>query len=226
MFENRLKNELQSGRCCIGALVKAADLSVVERLTLAGFDFFVLDAGHVIADREHLANFVRAAGIPPLIRLRENNPAEILSALELGCAGIQVPRVDSAEEAKELVGCARQTARGSEDTLVVAHCETRACVESLDSLLCVENLDVIFIDPMDLSRSYGVPGELQNPIIQAAMDSAIHRTLDSDKAVGTVAATAEAARGLICRGVQYILLSSDRGMAPEWCQGAINQIRG
>lgn len=254
MRENQLKKKLSDGGYSIGTFVKMTDPSVVEILALSGFDFFVLDTEHVAVDREQLTGIVRAAeasGITPIVRVRENNQVEILQNLDLGYMGVQVPNVDSAEDARRLVSSVKYTPLGNrglspsvracnyasipvkeyidfanENTLTIAHCETKACVENLDELLTVEGIDVVFIGPMDLSQSYGIPGETGNPVIQAAMDSVIHRTLDSGKMVGTIAATAEAARGLIARGVQYILLSSDQGMMMKWGKNAIGLIRG
>jgi 4-hydroxy-2-oxoheptanedioate aldolase len=90
------------------------------------------------------------------------------------------------------------------NTMIVSHCETKTCVENLDEVLKVDGIDVIFIGPMDLSQSYGVPG----------------------KAVGTTAASAEAAKALIAKGVQYILLSSDEGIIVKWGKETISRIRG
>lgn len=87
------------------------------------------------------------------------------------------------------------------------------------------SIDVIFIGPMDLSQSYGIPGEAGNPAIQAVIDTVIQKTLESGKAVGTVAGTPEAAKALIARGVQYILLASDQGMIMKWGKSAVCAIR-
>lgn len=254
MRENLLKKTIEGGGHGIGTFVKMTDPSVVEILALAGFDFFVLDTEHVAIDREQLTNIVRAAdaaGITPLVRVRENNQVEILQNLDLGYAGVQVPNVDTAEEAKALVERVKYTPFGvrglspsvracdyattpvkeyieaaNRNTMVVSHCETKTCVENLDDILKLDGLDVIFIGPMDLSQSYGIPGEASNPIIQAAIDTIIKKTLASGKAVGTVAANAEVAKALIARGVQYVLLSTDQGMIMNWGKNAIAQIRG
>ena len=205
-------------------------------------------------DREQLTNIVRAAdaaGITPIVRVRENNQVEILQNLDLGYAGVQVPNVDTEEEARRLVSYVKYTPRGirglspsvracdygtcgvqeyidaaNANTMVVSHCETKTCVEHLDEILKVEGLDVIFIGPMDLSQSYGVPGKPGDPEVQAAIEAVTAKTLAAGKAVGTVAGTPEAARGLIEKGVQYILLASDQGMIVKWGKSAIQGIRG
>lgn len=253
MRENLLKKKIKNGESAIGTFVKLTDPAVPELLALAGFDFFVLDTEHVAVDREQLTNIVRAAdaaGITPLVRVRENQQVEILQNLDLGYAGVQVPNVDTAQEARDLVSYVKYTPLGvrglspsvracgygtcgvqeyidaaNDNTLIVSHCETRTCVENLDEVLEVEGVDVIFIGPMDLSQSYGVPGRTGDPEVQTAIQTIISKTLASGKAVGTVAATPEAVRKLIGQGVQYILIASDQGMIVKWGKSAVDAIR-
>lgn len=253
MRENKLKRCIRNGDYALGTFVKMTDASIPEILALAGFDFFVLDTEHVAVDREQLVNIVRAADaadITPIVRVRENNQVEILQNLDLGYAGVQVPNVDTYDEAKALVERVKYTPLGvrglspsvracnyattpvkeyieqaNENTMVVSHCETKTCVENLDEILTIDGLDVVFIGPMDLSQSYGIPGEASNPVIQAAIDTVIHKTLNAGKAVGTVAGSPEAAKALIARGVQYILMASDQGMIMKWGKNAVSAVR-
>ena len=85
---------------------------------------------------------------------------------------------------------------------------------------------MIFIGPMDLYQYSGVPGRPGDPEVQAAIETVTAKTLAAGKAVGTVAGTPEAARKLIEKGVQYILLASDQGMIVKWGKSAIGAIRG
>lgn len=253
MRENQLKKRLLRGESALGCFVKLTDPAVPELLALAGFDFFVLDTEHVAVDREQLTNIVRsadAAGITPIVRVRENQQVEILQNLDLGWAGVQVPNVDTPQEARDLVSYVKYTPLGvrglspsvracgygtcsvdeyirmaNDNTMVVSHCETKECVENLDEILKVEGLDVIFIGPMDLSQSYGVPGQTKNPEVAQAIETITEKTQAAGKIVGTVAGTPEAARALIEKGVQYILLSSDQGMIVNWGKNALKAIR-
>ena len=247
MRENLLKKKIQNGESAIGTFVKLTDPAVPELLALAGFDFFVLDTEHVAVDREQLSNIVRAAdaaGITPIVRVRENQQVEILQNLDLGYAGVQVPNVDTPEQARNLVSYVKYTPLGvrgrdygtcgvqeyidtaNANTMIVSHCETKTCVENLDEVLKVDGIDVIFIGPMDLSQSHGVPGKTTDPEVKAAIDTITAKTLAAGKAVGTTAASAEAAKALIAKGVQYILLSSDEGIIVKWGKETISRIRG
>lgn len=254
MRENPLKSMFAQGKSAIGTFVKLTDPAVPEILALAGFDFFVLDTEHVAVDREQLTNIVRAAdaaGITPLVRVRECQQVEILQNLDLGYAGVQVPNVDTPQQARDLVSYVKYTPRGvrglspsvracgygtcgvrdyietaNANTMVVAHCETRTCVENLDEILKVEGVDVIFIGPMDLSQSYGVPGSPGDPEVKAAISQITQKTLAAGKTVGTVAGSAAAAKSLMDQGVRYILLSSDQGMLYNWGRAALDVLRG
>ena len=103
MRENHLKKMLLRGESAVGSFMKLTDPAVPELLALAGFDFFVLDTEHVAMDREQLTNIVRAAdaaGITPIVRVRENQQVEILQNLDLGWAGVEVPNVDTPQAAR------------------------------------------------------------------------------------------------------------------------------
>jgi len=254
MRKNTLKEMLGNQKAVIGTFVKGTDPANVEILALAGFDFFVLDNEHVAMDREQLVNIVRAAeafGIEPVVRVKENQQVEILQNLDLGYTGVQVPNVDTAEEAEALVKSVKYGPRGirgfspsvraccygasnikeyiqkaNDNTLVVAHCETKTCVDNLDEVLKIDGLDVIFIGPMDLSQSLGLTGETANPIVKDTIRYAMNKIKASGKIIGTVAGNAEAAKALIDQGVQYILLSSDQGMMFRWGKDALGAIRG
>jgi 2-keto-3-deoxy-L-rhamnonate aldolase RhmA len=65
---------------------------------LGGFDFIIVnivDNEHTSMNKESMVNLIRAAdisGIVPTVRVRENNSAEILQALNAGAMGVQVPQ--------------------------------------------------------------------------------------------------------------------------------------
>lgn len=249
MRKNLLKQKIREGGAVIGSFVKMNDASSVEILAIAGFDFFVVDTEHVAFDREQLLTILRAAeayGITPIVRVRENNQVEILQNLDLGFTGVQVPNVDTAEEAKAMVASVKYTPIGvrglspsvracnygtmavkdyiqmaNEETMIVSHCETVTCVNNLDEVLKVEGIDVIFIGPMDLSQSLGVPGEAGSDLVKNTVTTIIDKCKASGMAIGTTAATPEAAKALIDRGVQFILYSTDQAMMMKAAKTAI-----
>ena len=71
-------------------------------LAAAGLDYVGIDLQHGGAtehDLPELTSAIRLAGAAPLGRVRHAHPADIGRALDLGCDGVIVPNVDSAEQA-------------------------------------------------------------------------------------------------------------------------------
>ena len=228
MRKNMLKEKIRNGESAIGTFVKLTDPAVPELLALAGFDFFVLDTEHVAVDREQLTNIVRAAdaaGITPNVDTPEQarNLVSYVKYTPLGVRGLS-PSVRACDYGT--CGVQEYIDTANANTMIVSHCESKTCVENLDEVLKVDGIDVIFIGPMDLSQSYGVPGKTTDPEVKAAIDTITAKTLAAGKAVGTTAASAEAAKALMAKGVQYILLSSDEGIIVKWGKETISRIRG
>lgn len=252
MRENKLKKMIKNGECAIGTFAKLTDPAAVEILGLVGFDFFVLDNEHVGMSRADMQGVIRGAdttGIVPIVRVRENKAVEILQALDAGALGVQVPNVDTFEQATAVVDSTKYAPLGNrgfspttraasyglfdkmefikesnENTLVVSHCETVECMNNLDEILKIEEIDVIFIGPMDLSQSMGLIGQGNHPQVLEAVDTIIKKVRIAGKAVGTVSSATEA-QSFIDRGVQYLLVGADTGFIGAGAREIINKIK-
>jgi len=250
--ENKVKKKLKEGGYVVGTFVKITDPSITEILGLIGFDFFVLDNEHVSMSKETIGNIIRGANttdITPIIRVKKNEDVEILQALDSGALGVQVPNVDTEEQAKDLVSYVKYKPEGkrgfspsvraahyglydkiqyvkdsNENTLVVSHCETVECVNNLDEILKITEIDVIFIGPMDLSQSLGITGQSNNPKLLEAIDLVIKKTKAAGKAVGIVT-NKEKASEYIDRGVQYLLIGTDQGMISSTGKEIIKKLK-
>src|SRR5690606_25241668 len=74
----------------------------------------------------------------------------------------------------------------NDETLVIIHIETAEAVDHIDEYLAIDDLDVLFIGPSDLSQSYGVPGQQNHPDVQAAMQRVVDAAKGTDKLIGTM----------------------------------------
>lgn len=252
--ENKVKQKLKNGEPVIGTFVKNMDPGIVEILGNAGMEFFVIDSEHVSYNPESITNLVRAAdlsGIVPIVRVRESTAVNIMQALDTGALGYHAPNVDTPEQARIAVDAGRYAPKGNRgfapthraanygmmekqeyidmansQILTVLHCETMESVRNLDEILKLEELDVIFIGPMDLSQSLGrdVMGQRNHPKLLETIDLIIDKVRKSGKAVGTVADNTEMARELIAKGVQYIPVSSDQGMIGNMAKKIVKEL--
>src|ERR1700690_2017120 len=87
----------------------------VRLLAAAGLDYVVIDLQHGTAtehDLPGLTDAIRLAGAVPVARVRHPHPADIGRALDLGCAGVIVPNVNSAAQAREAAGACRYPPAG------------------------------------------------------------------------------------------------------------------
>lgn len=94
-----------------GTFIKTAHPQVVEVLGSTGLAFAVIDAEHAPFDRNTLDLLMlaaRAAGLPLLVRIPDKAGPSILQVLDLGAAGLVVPHVNNAAEARAIVARARQ----------------------------------------------------------------------------------------------------------------------
>jgi 4-hydroxy-2-oxoheptanedioate aldolase len=209
---------------------------VAEQIGLLGFDFYMIDGEHGSISTSELEGLVRAcesSGVAPMARIRGNDPALVLQYLDTGILGIMMPGMVSAEEMTAFVAAVKYPPLGrrglgpvraaeymlgpmsQEDyiahannaTLVLPQFEDVAAFPALKEIAEVEGVDAIVIGPRDLALSMGYLDGPDHPEVQELIDSAIGIILESGRAVGTVAGSADQARRLLDRGVTICLNS-------------------
>lgn len=230
-----LLSQMKAGTA-VGIFSKTLDSAFVEAAGLAGLDFIILDTEHGPASLETLHNHVRAARLTamhPIIRVKGAEAHAIGSALDTGAAGIQVPNINTAEQAREAVHAARfyPTGRrgvcrfvraahfGSQDraeffaeanrSVLILQVEGLEGVSNLDSILDVPGFDVLFIGPYDLSQSVGKPGEVDSTEVIALMREIARKARLKGILLGAFCDTHQIAMILRSEGFSYVAYSVD-----------------
>ncbi|MCY3564489.1 MAG: 2-dehydro-3-deoxyglucarate aldolase [Acidimicrobiia bacterium] len=232
MIRNLTKEKLLSGETVVGCFLKYAEADLAEYLALQGWDFLVFDGEHGTIEPGDLSGLARACelhGVTPIARVPTNLPHTILRFLDTGIHGVHVPWVNSPGEAEAAVRSVKYHPRGvrglagnrsgdygltepvdefmaraNRETLTVIHIETIAAVEAIEGYLEVDDLDVLFLGPTDLSQSMGLAGRKGHPDLVAAMDRVAGAVAESDKILGLYAATPEDAAEWVGRGARYV----------------------
>ena len=88
-------------------------------------------------------------------------------------------------------------------TLIAAQIEDREALEHLDEILRVDDIDVFFVGPSDLSQSMGHPGNPKAPEVAKAIDDCLARIRAAGRVSG-MPATTEQVGGALAKGVRYI----------------------
>lgn len=225
--------------------MKTSDPMFVEAVGIADFDFVILDTEHGPVSIENQQNNIRAAearGTVPLIRLKDKSENTIGKALDIGAYGIQVPQINSAEEARQVVKFAKFYPYGyrgvcrfvraadysnmdryeyfenSKDIVIILQLEGINAIKNLDEILDVEGVDILFIGPYDLSQSLGIPGQVNNPKVVSAMKEIVEKAKKKGKVIGTFVDTPEDMSLWKGLGLQYLSYSVDIGIFMDACR--------
>jgi 4-hydroxy-2-oxoheptanedioate aldolase len=232
MRPNTMKEKLKAGKPALGCSLMFPSPQIVEMLGYAGFDWVLLDCEHGSlspADVEVMAMAADAVGITAIARPRTNSNADIQGVMDRGVMGVQVPHINTAEDARRAVsavkfgpGAGRGLAAGTRpdqwglgakmaDFTAAANAQSLVCVQlehelavrNVDDILKVEGVDVFFIGPSDLSQSMGHPGNASAPAVAAAIAETRARIVAAKKIAGMPATTDNVA-ALIGSDVRYI----------------------
>lgn len=224
------------GGVAYGIFSKTLDSAFVEAAGLAGLNFIIIDTEHGTTNPETLHNHVRASRLTamhPIIRVKGVDAHAISSALDAGAAGVQVPNINTAEQARAAVDAARfypvgnrgicrfvRAAKfGDQDkagyfeeanqAVVVLQVEGLEGVRNLDAILDVPGFDILFIGPYDLSQSVGKPGDVDAPEVVTLMREIAEKSKAKGVLLGAFCDTKENAVFLKKEGFNYIAYSVD-----------------
>ena len=204
-----LRAALQRGLPVFGSWLQFGHPAITEIMARAGFDWLAIDLEHSAIDLETAFTMIQVidlAGCAPLVRLSANDPVQAKRVMDAGAWGVIVPSVQSAAEARQAVAAVKYPPEGtrsvglgrahgygarfgeyltacSEGSVVIPMIEQKEGVERVEEILRVPGVDGVFIGPYDLSASYGVPGELNHPLVADAM----RRVVETSRALGKAA---------------------------------------
>ncbi len=227
-----MKAKLLAGEPVFGVSVMIPSPQIVEMLGALGFDWVLLDCEHGALTPDHIELMAMAAearGMTAIARPATRSPEHILQLLDRGVMGVQVPHVSTAADARAVVqavkyhplgarGLAAGTRAANYDaqgtladyvsaannqTLIAIQLEDAAAIENLDALLKVEDIDVFFIGPSDLSQSLGHPGEPKAPPVARAIESSLRKIVAAKRIPGMPAAF-DNVNDLLGKGVRYL----------------------
>ena len=203
MRTNALKQKLRDGKPVFGVMLTFPSPPVVEILGYIGFDWVLLDNEHGSITVDTAEDVIRAAeltGIAPIVRPVANRPEMIAPFLDRGAWGVQVPHVNTREEAEAAVAACKYFpdgergsfsrgrpaeygmggvttqeyfAKANANTLVCLMLEEVKAISNIAEIARVKGVDVLFIGSGDLSQSMGYPGQQAHPEVLAVMERGV-----------------------------------------------------
>ena len=235
-----LRQRLRQGEVVLGQMVlELFTPGIGPMLAATGMDFVIFDMEHGRCDINLLAEMVascRGTGIFPIARVPDVAYAPLSRPLDIGARGVMVPRVETRQQAEEVVSALRYAPQGkrgvalgiahdlyqaggpdffaqaNEQTLVILLLETETAFENLEEIVSVPGVDVAWVGHYDLTVSMGIPAQFEHPRFLAAMDALVSACRRHNVAPGFLPATPELARHWIGKGFRMISLGSDVGV--------------
>ena len=238
MKTNRLIELFRTGKGAVAGWMSLDSAYAAELVGSSGFDAVVVDCQHGMAGHAQMLAMLQALShtpAVPLVRVSQNNLAEINRALDAGAWGIICPLVNSAAEAVAfgracrypidgiegdrsfgparglLVGGADYAQHANAQMLALAMIETQAGLDAVEAIAAVALLDGLFIGPSDLGIALGLgPGAAHTQPVLAAAITRIHRACKAaGKATGIWCGSAEMARDMLAQGLQWVVPGHD-----------------
>jgi 4-hydroxy-2-oxoheptanedioate aldolase len=181
MRENAVKRLWQQDRPALGGWLMIPSGFSAEVMAHQNLDWLCIDMQHGLIDYDTALAMLQAistTATTPFVRVPWNDSAIIMKMLDAGAYGVIVPMVNSRAEAEAAVAACRYPPQGirsfgpiravyyagldyfayaSQEVSCIPQIETTAAVENLDEILSVEGVDAVYIGPMDLSISLGLP---------------------------------------------------------------------
>ena len=235
-----IRQRLQSGEVVLGQMVLELFTSGIgPMLAACDLEFVIFDMEHGRCDIALLAEMIascRGSNIVPMARVPDLNFAPLSRVLDLGAKGIMVPRVETREQAEEIVRQVKYAPQGergvalgvahdlyragtqeffqkaNEEIVVILLLETAKAFENLDAIISVPGIDIAWMGHYDLTVSMGIPAQFDHPRFLDAMDALVAACRKHGVAPGFLPPTADAAAHWIGKGFRAISLGSDIGV--------------
>lgn len=236
------KKQLREGVPKMGLFLNSHSPTVAEQLAHSGYDWLLVDTQHGPMDHEKLSAMICAigsGGAKSMVRVGGyNDRAGIQQALDLGADGVLVPYINSAEEARQAVSCARYPTVGTRSVyfpqrstnkagllgyvgnananiIVALQVETASCIQNMAEIAAVPGVDILFLGQNDLCMSMGLyetyefPHMYTSPELGAATDKLVAEARKNGVILGLFLFGASRVGEFLDKGLTFISLGND-----------------
>ena len=184
------KKQLRDGIPKMGLFINSHSSTVAEQLAHSGYDWLLIDTQHGPMSFENLSSMlcaVSSGGAKSLVRVAGyHDRTGIQQALDMGADGVLIPYINTAEEARQAVSCARYPTIGTrsvyfpqrstnkagllgyvgnanKNIIVALQVETASCIKNMAEIAAVPGVDILFLGQNDLCMSMGLYEKYEFP---------------------------------------------------------------
>jgi len=236
------KKQLRAGTPKLGIFLNAHSPTVAEQLSHSGYDWLLVDSQHGPMGYERLSAMLSGisnGGAKSLVRVGSySDRPGIQQSLDLGADGILVPYINSADEARAAVTCARYPtvgtrsvyfpqrsmnregllgyAGGANSNVIVAlQVETADCIKNINEIAAVPGVDILFLGQNDLCMSMGLyekyefPHMYTSPELGAATEKLIAAARKNNVILGLFLFGTTRVGEFLDKGFSFISIGND-----------------
>src|ERR1700744_6468444 len=236
------KKLLRDGHPKIGLFLNSHSPTVAEQLAHSGYDWLLVDTQHGPMGYETLSAMlagIASGGAKSLVRVGgyQDRPG-IQQALDMGADGVLIPYINTVEEAKQAVSCARYPTFGTRsvyfpqrsmnkagllgyagdwnaNAIVALQVETASCIENIAEIAAVPGVDILFLGQNDLCMSMGLyekykfPDMYTSPELNAATQKLVESARKNNVILGLFLFGTSRVAEFFEKGFTFISLGND-----------------
>ena len=236
------KQALRDGQPKMGLFVNSHSPTVAEQLAHSGYDWLLVDTQHGPMGYEKLSAMLCAiqnGGAKSMVRVAGyHDRAGIQQALDLGADGVLVPYINTADEARQAVSCARYPTEGTrsvyfpqrstnkagllgyvgnanKNIVVALQVETAACIDNMQEIAAVPGVDILFLGQNDLCMSMGLyekyefPHMYTSPELGAATEKLVNEARKNNVILGVFLFGTARVGEFLDKGFTFISVGND-----------------
>jgi len=236
------KKQLRAGTPKLGIFLNSHSPTIAEQLSHSGYDWLLVDSQHGPMGYERLSAMVSGisnGGAKSLVRVGgySDRPG-IQQSLDMGAAGVLVPYINTAEEARQAVSCARYPTAGTRsvyfpqrsmnkdgllgyagaannNVIVALQVETADCIKNIDEIAAVPSVDILFLGQNDLCMSMGLyekyefPHMYTSPELGAATEKLVNAARKNNVILGLFLFGTSRVGEFLDKGFPFISVGND-----------------
>jgi 4-hydroxy-2-oxoheptanedioate aldolase len=204
-----------------------------------GYDGVWVDGEHRAWDPQQISAMIarhHSADIDCVWRPSTKEKNGLYRLLEDGAAGLMIPNVRDAEEARALVEAVKfpplgdrglcgggrdaaywvgkpddYTTQANRETFLVVQIETPQALEKVDAIAAVPGVAVLFLGPGDMSLRLGCTAAVDDPKMRDAQEKIATAASQHGKAWGRPVGTAAELSAIVASGAQFVAYGSEFG---------------
>jgi 4-hydroxy-2-oxoheptanedioate aldolase len=236
------KKQLREGAPKMGLFLNAHSPTVAEQLAHSGYDWLLVDTQHGPMGPEKLSAMLAAiasGGAKSMVRVAGyHDRGGIQQALDLGADGVLIPYINTAEEARQAVSCARYPTVGTRSVyfpqrstnkagllgyvgnananiIVALQVETASCIRNMAEIAAVPGVDILFLGQNDLSMSMGLyetyefPHMYTSPELNAATQTLVDEARKNNVILGLFLFGTSRVGEFLEKGFTFISVGND-----------------